>query len=127
MRKPRSASVILILGLAAILWAGNSCAGDRRHISLAEALRIAMRQNRSLQDARLEQQAAGSDATLARAQMRPRRDAIENYSNPNYPPLVFTDILAQQDFSQSDFSLHHLNFPSPYSNFHSQVVLSQSI
>jgi outer membrane protein len=128
MRKPRSASVILILGLAAIFWAGNPCAAaDRRHISLAEALRIAMRQNRSLQAAGLEQQAAGSEVTVARAQMLPRLDAIENYSNSNYPPLVFTDILAQQDFSQSDFSLHHLNFPSPYSNFQSQVVLSQSL
>jgi len=127
MHKPRSAPMILALGLAAIFWAGNTCAGGRRQISLAEALRIAMRQNRSLQAAGLEQQAAGSEVTVARAQMLPRLDAIEDYSNSNYPPLVFTDILAQQDFSQSDFSLHHLNFPAPYSNFQSQVVMSQSL
>jgi len=71
MRKPRSASVILILGLAAIFWAGNSCAADRRHISLAEALRIAMRQNRSLQAAGLEQQAAGSEVTVAHRRRPP--------------------------------------------------------
>jgi len=127
MRNPRSAPVILFIGLAVLFWAGNSCAAGRRRISLAEALAIAMRQNRPLQAAGLEQQATGSDVTVVRAQMLPRLDAIENYSNSNYPPLVFTDILAQQDFSQSDLSLHQLNFPSSYSNFQSQVVLSQSL
>lgn len=128
MRMPRCAATILALGLAVMIGGARvASAGGPRRIALAEALRIALRQNRPLVAAGLEREAAASDVTVARAQMLPRLDAIENYSDSNYPPLVFTDILAQQDFSASDFSLHHLNFPPSYSNFQSQAVLSQSL
>jgi len=121
-------AVAIVIILAVVQGRANAAAaGSPNRIALAEALRIAMRQNRSLRAAGLEQRAAGSEVTVARAQILPRLDAIENYSNSNYPPLVFTDILAQQDFTTKDFSLSHLNFPSSYSNFQTQAVLSQSL
>lgn len=105
---------------------GRTRAGDPsvRRISLAQAIGIAMKSNRALKAAVLQRQAAESEVGVARGAMLPRLDAIENYSATDNPVLVFSDLLLQQDFNRSDFSLPALNYPGTMSNFQSQVQLS---
>ena len=99
----------------------------RRRITLGQALELALSRNRSLRSANLESSAAAARVAVARAALLPRLDGLENYSNTNNPPLVFSNLLAQQEFRASDFALQSLNFPGAFSNFQSQVMLTQTL
>lgn len=85
---------------------------------------MALRDNRALKAAGYGSQAAQDEVEIARGALIPRLDAIENFSYTNNPVMVFSDLLLQQDFSQSDFSLNNLNHPAFLSNFQTQVRLS---
>lgn len=133
--RQREAAVIRLLTAALILLAVSGALAEPagaqqsqpRRISLAQAMALAMRNNRVLKAAELESEAVSFKAETARAALLPRLDAIENFSNTNSPPMVFSNLLGQQDFTQSDFALDKLNHPSPFSNFQTQIRLSQSL
>jgi len=113
---------------ALVLWCGAAGAAqgsaEPDRISLGEAIAMALRDNRALKAAGYGSQAAQDEVGVARGALIPRLDAIENFSYTNNPVMVFSDLLLQQDFSQSDFSLNNLNHPAFLSNFQSQVRLS---
>lgn len=120
-------SVRVTLSILVILALANGAAAappQRRRISLAEAIEIAMQRNRTLKAATLQSDAAKADIGVARGAMLRRLDAIENYTETNNPVLVFSNLLAQQEFSQADFNLSRLNHPATLSNFQSQVRFS---
>jgi outer membrane protein len=118
-----AATVLLLVLLAGGARAAEVPASVRR-ISLQEALAIALRDNRTLRAAALTSEAAQAGVGVARGALVPRLDAGENFSYTNNPVLAFSDLLLQQDFSQSDFALDNLNHPGFISNFQSQVRLS---
>jgi outer membrane protein len=95
-----------------------------RRLSLAESIAIALRKNRTLRAADLASEAAQADVGVARSALLPRLDAQENISYTNNPVQVFSDLLLQQEFSESDLALDQLNHPGFLSNFQSQVRLS---
>lgn len=99
----------------------------RRRITLGQALDMALARNRGLHAAKLESRAAAARVGVARGALLPRLDGFENYSNTDNPPMVFSNLLAQQEFKVNDFALQSLNFPSPFSNFQSQVTLTQTL
>jgi outer membrane protein TolC len=113
---------------ALVLWCGAAGAAqgsaEPDRISLGEAIAMALRDNRALKAAGYGSQAAQDEVGIARGALIPRLDAIENFSYTNNPVMVFSDLLLQQDFSQSDFSLNNLNHPAFLSNFQTQVRLS---
>ena len=113
---------------ALVLWCGAAGAAQESaepdRISLGEAIAMALRDNRALKAAGYGSQAAQDEVGIARGALIPRLDAIENFSYTNNPVMVFSDLLLQQDFSQSDFSLNNLNHPAFLSNFQTQVRLS---
>jgi outer membrane protein len=113
--------MIVLFGVAA--GAADDPAPPAR-ISLTEALAIALHDNRALTAASLGSEAAQDEVGVARGALIPRLDAIENFSYTNNPVMVFSDLLLQQDFSQSDFALNSLNHPGFLSNFQSQMRLS---
>jgi outer membrane protein len=98
-----------------------------RRILLAQALQIASEHNRMLKAASLKRRSAVDQVTEARAALLPRLDALENYSYTDNPPLVFSNLLAQQEFTAADFALSRLNFPAALSNFQSQIMMSQTL
>ncbi|HLH75521.1 MAG TPA: TolC family protein [Candidatus Binataceae bacterium] len=117
--------LVLSVLLAGLMVGGASAAeAPPKRISLAQAIAIALRSNRTLLAASYAQDAAQATVGVARGAMLPRLDAIENYSATDNPVLVFSDLLLQQDFSQSDFALSSLNHPGTLSNFQSQIQLS---
>jgi outer membrane protein len=116
-------SLVLALLLCGVAGAADAPAPPKR-ISLDDAIAIALRANRTLKAADLGSQAAQAEVGVARGAMIPRLDTLENFSYTNNPVMVFSDLLLQQDFSQSDFALSSLNHPGFLSNFQTQVRLS---
>src|SRR5512143_1459408 len=121
---PRLALALLLVALCSgVVHAGDVSAQPAR-ISLHEAIAIALRDNRALKAAGYGREAALDEVGAARGALLPRLDALENFSYTDNPVMVFSDLLLQQDFSQSDFALNALNHPGFLSNFQSQARLS---
>ena len=116
-------ALTLAVFFCAATYAADSPAPPRR-LSLAHSISIALRQNRTLQAASLGSEAAQDEVGVARGAMLPHLDADENISYTNNPVQVFSSLLLQQEFTQSDFGLDQLNHPGFLSNFQSQVRLS---
>lgn len=95
-----------------------------KRISLSQAIQIALRDNRTLRAARFGSESARAEVGVARGAMLPHLDALENFSDTNNPVQVFSSLLSQQDFTQSDFALDSLNHPGFLSNFQSQIRLA---
>ncbi len=133
-RRPWSPAMMLVLGIAFVAGVdglaqvqGITAAPAPRRILLAEALQIASQHSRILMAASLKRRSAADQVTEARAALLPRLDALENYSYTDNPPLVFSNLLAQQEFTSADFALSRLNFPAALSNFQSQIMMSQTL
>jgi outer membrane protein len=119
----------LVLALLLLLaCCGSPLAAEQstepERISLDQAIAIALRDNRALKAAGFGAQAAQDEAGVARGALLPQLDVLENFSYTNNPVMVFSDLLLQQDFSQSDFALNSLNHPGFLSNFQTQTRLS---
>jgi outer membrane protein len=115
--------LILVALFSVAAHAGDGPASPKR-ISLGDAIAIALHDNRTLKAATFGTEAARAEIGVARGAMIPRLDANENFSYTDNPVQVFSDLLVQQDFSQSDFALNQLNHPGFMSNFGTQVRLS---
>ena len=124
-RLAAGASLALLLAVASAAVCDGPVAP--RRLTLAEAMRIATRENRVLKAAKFASVAAQSEADEERGALLPRLDAGESFSNTNNPPEAFSNLLAQQDFAASNFAIDSLNHPSPLSNFQSQFRLSQPL
>ncbi len=120
----RPAIALLLVALLSAAAGAGGVPAPLRRISLNDAIVIALRDNRSLKVAGFGNEAAQDQVGVARGAIIPRLDAEENLSYTNNPVQVFSDLLAQQDFSQKDFALTALNHPGFYSNFQSQAKLS---
>jgi hypothetical protein len=100
---PRLTLALLLVALCSgVVHAGDVSAQPAR-ISLHEAIAIALRDNRALKAAGYGREAALDEVGAARGALLPRLDALENFSYTDNPLMVFSDLLVQQDFSQSDF------------------------
>ena len=120
----RSSIALMVFVLVAVAAHADDRPASPRRISLAEAIAIALHDNRTLKAAAFGSAGARAEVGVARGAMIPRLDANENFSYTNNPVQVFSDLLVQQDFSQSDFALTQLNHPGFLSNFGTQVRLS---
>jgi outer membrane protein TolC len=116
-------ALLMIVLRAGAVQAADGLAEPAR-ISLAEAITIAMRDNRALKASGYGAAAAEDEVGVARGALIPRLGALENFSYTNNPVMAFSDLLLQQDFNSSDFGLNNLNHPGFISNFQSQVRLS---
>jgi outer membrane protein TolC len=121
LRQATALALIVVFCTAAYAADGQA---PRHRLSLADSIAIALRQNRTLRAASLSTEAAQDEVGVARGAMLPHLDTDENISYTNDPVQVFSNLLLQQEFSQSDFGLDQLNHPGFLSNFQSQVRLS---
>ena len=122
MPRPLVILPFLLLCWFSQLWADERSRPER--ISLGQAIAIALRDSRPLKAAAYGRQAAAEEAGVARGALLPRLDVLENFSYTDNPVMVFSGLLLQQDFSQSDFALNSLNHPGYLSNFQTQTRLS---
>ena len=115
-----------ILAFAAGLAAAPPAAAQTR-VTLAEAMQRATTmtpQARALDEAAAE---AEQRVPQARAGYFPRVDFSETVERGNQPVFVFSSLLGQRRFAESNFAVSRLNEPDPVTNVRTAVRLQQSI
>ncbi len=109
-----------------IFWGVLSSAWGEE-LTLKEARLKALKQHPLLRAAQAEVEAARAGVREARGAFLPRIDLLEVYARTDSPVQVFTYKLAQENFKAEDFLLDRLNHPADYSNWKTQVVITQPI
>jgi len=96
-------------------------------LSIGDAIQLAIKSNRQLQALRQGTEATASGVAQARAEFYPRLDIIEGFNYSDKPTLVFSNLLDQASFRQSNFAIGALNEPTPLTNLTSQIRVEQPL
>jgi outer membrane protein TolC len=111
----------LVVGAAVALWilpaALAQQTADPLPLTLHQAATIALEKNPLRKAAIADTRAASADVREARSILLPRLTFSETATRGNDPVYVFGSRLRQRRFTADDFSLNHLNTPSPLGNF----------
>jgi len=105
------------LGLTLLLCMGGLAAAAQEPLTLRQAIDQALGQNPAAAMANTSDQEARSAATMARTQLLPRLNFMEDISRGDDPVYAFGTRLRQRQFTQDDFALNDLNRPQPIGNF----------
>ena len=82
-------------------------------LTLGEAMLLALQHNPGLKATGMSVETAEADVAKARARFLPTVNFGETYNFSDNPTQVFMNKLNQRVFTQQDFLLNNLNFPSP--------------
>jgi len=105
------------LGLTLLLCMGGLAAAAQEPLTLRQAIDQALGQNPAAAMANASGQEARSAATMARTQLLPHLNFMEDISRGDDPVYAFGTRLRQRQFTQDDFALNDLNRPQPIGNF----------
>ena len=111
---------LMYLGLLAPLYA-------QQPLSLREAVQVALEHNKSIAAATAGERAAGTRVTEVRSSYLPRLNYSESITRSDNPVFVFSSLLTQHQFTESNFAIGALNQPDALSNFQSQLSLDQVV
>jgi outer membrane protein TolC len=115
------------LSYGLFLWALPVFAQEKPPLSLEQAIREALSNNRQFLAAQQDRQAAASGMEQARGAFFPRLDVVEGFSYSDKPTLVFSSLLDQASFKQQNFAISSLNQPTPLTNLSSQIRVEQPL
>jgi outer membrane protein TolC len=93
-----------------------------RNLTLADAVRVALEKNPTVQAAVAYAQAVHEGIAEAKAARMPRVDFSEGFTRGNNPVYVFGGLLTERQFTTSDFGLNFLNTPPPLDIFRTQFT-----
>ena len=96
-------------------------------MSLKDAVRLALNDNKSIEAATSGQKAADSRIAEARGGYLPKINYSESWTRSDNPVFVFSSLLVQHQFEQQNFQLGPLNRPDFLNNFQSQLSLDQTL
>lgn len=96
-------------------------------LSVADAVRLALRQNPSIQASGAAQNAADRRVAQARGGWLPKVNYSESWTRSNNPVFVFSSLLTQRQFGEANFQIDALNRPGFANNFQSMVSADQVI
>ena len=108
-----------------VIWSLRALAQDP--ISLKDAVRLALHQNKAVDASAAAQNAAESRIVEARAGALPKVQYSESWARSDNPVFVFSSLLTQHQFGNENFELGPLNRPDFLNNFQSQVTADQTI
>jgi outer membrane protein TolC len=94
-------------------------------MSLQDAVRIALSDNKSILASRASNDAAASRITQARSGWLPKVDYSESWTRSDNPVFVFGSLLTQHQFTEQNFAIGPLNRPGFLNNFQSLVTADQ--
>ena len=114
-------TVMLCLGFS-----GTALAAGQP-LTLGEAMLLALKHNPGLKAAGMTVETAETEVAKARARFLPTVNFAETYNFSNNPTQVFMNKLNQRVFTQQDFLLNNLNFPSPLGNFRTGLTVAQPL
>jgi outer membrane protein TolC len=105
--------------------AGSAAAQTPR--TVADAVRTALRQNPAIRAAAAAGSAAGERTRQAQGGRLPKVNYSESWTRSDNPVFVFSSLLTQHMFSESNFALGSLNRPGFANNFQSTLTADQTL
>jgi len=111
---------VLLLSLSARGAAAQTAAPTPQTLTLAEAVRVALEKNPTVQAADAYAQSVRESISEARAARMPRVDFSEGFTRGNNPVYVFGGLLTERQFTAGNFALSFLNTPPPLDIFRTQ-------
>lgn len=112
---------IAILGLTiAPLWAAPP-------LTVRDAVRTALANNKTLASASAGVKAAESRIAQAQSGYLPKLNYAESFMRSDNPVFVFSTLLTQRRFGAENFAIGPLNHPDAINNFQSQLTVDQVI
>src|SRR6185295_15770931 len=111
----------------AFIFALAVCARGQDGISLREAVRLSMARSKVIEASVAASDAASARATEARSGLLPKVNYSESWTRSDNPVFVFSSLLTQRRFSQSNFNVASLNRPGFLNNFQSLVTADQPL
>jgi outer membrane protein TolC len=102
--------------------AGQAPEPAPRNMTLADAVRVALEKNPTVQAVVAYAQAVHEGIAEAKAARLPRLDFSEGFTRGNNPVYVFGGLLTERQFVAGDFGLNFLNTPPPLDIFHTQFT-----
>ena len=96
-------------------------------ISLREAVRQSMVRSKVIEASTAASDAASARATEAKSGLLPKVNYSESWARSDNPVFVFSSLLAQRQFNESNFGVASLNRPDFLNNFQSLVTADQPL
>ena len=96
-------------------------------LSLRDAVRLALRENKAIAGANAAVRAAETGIGEARSGRLPKLNYSESIVRSDNPVFVFSSLLPQHQFGMADFNIGPLNRPGFMDNFQSLVTVDQSL
>lgn len=112
---------ILVLGMLAVPTWGQT------PLSLNEAIERALHKHPSIVATQSNIDIAGARVRQSQSGRLPKVNYSEAWQSSNNPVFVFSSLLTQRQFAESNFDIGALNNPSPLNNFQSIVSVEQPI
>ncbi|MGA2197656.1 MAG: TolC family protein [Bryobacteraceae bacterium] len=96
-------------------------------LSLREAVRLALQQNKAIAATNAGMGAAAAHIDEARAGRLPKLNYSESFARSDNPVFVFSSLLTQHQFGPENFNIGPLNRPDSLNNFQSLLTVDQSL
>lgn len=115
------------LGLLLVTWGLSVSAQETTPLKLQDALDVALKSNRELVIAKLEEEGSAAKFNQTNAVFLPQINVSYTAFTSNNPLNAFGFKLQQQGIAQSDFDPSRLNNPSATPNFMAKAELNQPL
>jgi outer membrane protein TolC len=96
-------------------------------LSLRDAVQQALKGSRSVASSAASKDAASARIDQARSGFLPKVNYAESWTRSNNPVFVFSSLLTQRQFNESNFAIGSLNRPDFLNNFQSVVSTDQPL
>jgi len=96
-------------------------------ISLKEAVRQAMERSKVLEASSASKDAASAQVTQAKSGWLPKANYSESWTRSDNPVFVFSSLLTQRQFGESNLGIASLNRPGFLNNFQSLLTAEQPL
>lgn len=110
-----------------ILLAFTAAADAQAALSLRDAARLAMERSKVIEASSASNDAAAARITQARSGYLPKVNYAESWVRSNNPVFVFSSLLTQRQFGESNFGLESISRPDFLNNFQSLAAADQPL
>jgi len=111
---------VILFALATQVWGQDA-------LSLRDAVRLALRENKGIAAATSAVQAGFERVAQARSGSLPKVNYSQSFTRSDNPVFVFSSLLTQHQFGAANFAIGPLNRPDFLNNFQSQLTVDQVI
>lgn len=121
-KRPHSVG-LLLFALLCVAWPASA----QSPLSLSDAIARARAQNPDAGSAAAAEREAAQRVTQVRSNYFPKVDVAESWQRGNSPVFVFSSLLAQRQFTSSNFAPDELNHAAATNNFRAALSVEQSL